>query len=406
MPPTEAGAYLRTPGRAISAAIRTIAEPADGQENALAKHCDNAVTPPLGKKGMPPRSGRVAQESSPSADNGSKGHCQGTREVSVQLTSSSETGRENWLEPIHRQWVATLDAIRDAICVIDDSKQLVRVNQSFAELAKSTFGELLQARVEDVLPWLVDPHGDIPSRYVTAPDGRTFNVRRSPGSSALIGQVIILEDVSEQHSLQIAEEKHRLGTVRSFVEAIDALSKAMEARDPYTVQHSRNVAKLAKAIARRIGLSSIEAQGIYYGAKVHDIGKLSVPTGILSRPGKLAQPEMNLIRMHSETGHAVVKDLSFPWPVHNIILQHHERLDGSGYPYGLEGDAIDLAARIVAVADVVEAMSAHRPYRAALGIDAAIAEIQKGREIRYDPKAVDACVEIFAENASFFSDGH
>ncbi len=310
---------------------------------------------------------------------------------------SASPEQEYRLEAIHQQWVSTLDAIRDAIFVADREGGVVRANQSFADLVDMDFAEITQSTIGEILPWLVDGAGGVRTGRVTGPDGLTYKVR-SPGSSiAADGRVFILEDVTDNRALEKVEESYRQGTTKALIETIEALSNALEVKDPYTVQHCDAVATLSKSIALKMGFDAFTAQGIYYGAKVHDIGKLSIPSGILSKPGQLAKAEMNLIRMHSESGYAVVKDLAFPWPVHEIVLQHHERIDGSGYPAGLRGEGIHIAARIVAVADVVEAMSAHRPYRAALGIDAAVAEIRSGRGRIYDPDAVDACVAAIAE---------
>jgi PAS domain S-box-containing protein/putative nucleotidyltransferase with HDIG domain len=186
--------------------------------------------------------------------------------------------------------------------------------------------------------------------------------------------------------------------LRNSMEAtITALASTMELRDPYTAGHQRNVALLAAAIARDMGLSEHDIEGIRLAGVVHDVGKMSVPAEILSKPGKLTKIEFEFIKTHAQVGHDIVKGVVFPWPVAQTILQHHERLDGSGYPNGLKADAILIGARILAVADVVEAMTAHRPYRAALGLDAALAEVEAGKGTRYDAAAVDACRALFRE---------
>jgi HD-GYP domain-containing protein (c-di-GMP phosphodiesterase class II) len=151
---------------------------------------------------------------------------------------------------------------------------------------------------------------------------------------------------------------------------------------------------LARAISQTLGLPEDEVAGIYYASLVHDIGKISIPGEILSKPGRLSSAEFELIRVHPQAGYDIVRSIDFPWPVNDIVLQHHERLDGSGYPQGLTGDQISYGAVIVAVADVVEAMSSHRPYRPALGIEAALDEIRKNRGRLYDPGVVDACESI------------
>jgi HD-GYP domain-containing protein (c-di-GMP phosphodiesterase class II) len=186
----------------------------------------------------------------------------------------------------------------------------------------------------------------------------------------------------------------------SLLSAVQAMAAALEKRDPYTAGHQRRVAILSMAIGRHIGLSGHRLQGLHIGALIHDVGKIQVPIEILAKPGRLREEELNLIRIHPTTGWEMVRDIDFSWPIGTMILQHHERQDGSGYPSGLAGDDIILEARIIAVADVLEAMAAHRPYRAALGIEAAIEEIRSGRGRLYDPAVVDACHEVFARRGA------
>ena len=149
-------------------------------------------------------------------------------------------------------------------------------------------------------------------------------------------------------------------------------------------------------------MSEHDIQGIYLAGIIHDVGKINVPAEILNKPGKLSKLEFQLIQEHAQAGYDIVKGVDFPWPIAEMVLQHHERLDGSGYPQGLKGDAMLAGAKILAVADVVEAMMSHRPYRPALGIDAALAEIEKGKGTLFDPAAVDACVALFRQSGFHF----
>ncbi len=181
---------------------------------------------------------------------------------------------------------------------------------------------------------------------------------------------------------------------QSLEDTIDVLSTAVEKRDPYTAGHQRRVAELAQAIGSQIGMSPFDAYGVGMAARVHDIGKLVVPLEILTKPSRLSTNEFALIKDHARAGYEILEGVAFPWPVARMVLQHHERLDGSGYPSGLQGDEIDPGARIVAVADVVEAMAAHRPYRPSLGIDVALAEIERGRGTLFDPEVVEACLYL------------
>jgi putative two-component system response regulator len=183
----------------------------------------------------------------------------------------------------------------------------------------------------------------------------------------------------------------------TLVQMIEAMGVAIEKRDPYTAGHQKRVSRLSTAIARELGLAPDYLDAIHLGGLVHDIGKIYVPAEILSRPGALSEVEFRIIRTHSEVGYEILKGINFPWPVKEMVLQHHERLDGSGYPAGLIGDAITVEARIIAVADVVEAMASHRPYRPAVGIDAALAELHNHRGVLYDRNATDAAIRLFRE---------
>jgi len=208
-----------------------------------------------------------------------------------------------------------------------------------------------------------------------------------------------------RHERDLAQDKvqQQLAQLQDSLEdTMRAIAAIVEMRDPYTAGHQVRVADLAAAIAKQIGLSEEQAHVIHLAGTVHDLGKINVPAEILSKPGKLTDLEFGLIKVHPQAGYDILKGIDFPWPIAQMVLQHHERLDGSGYPQGLKGDAILLEARILAVADVVEAISAHRPYRPGLGIDVAMEEITKNREIFYDPQAVDACVALFREQGYSF----
>lgn len=178
---------------------------------------------------------------------------------------------------------------------------------------------------------------------------------------------------------------------------IQAIAITIEKRDPYTAGHQRRVANLSVAIAKELGLAEDRITGLRLGATIHDIGKIYVPAEILTRPGQLSQIELDFIKTHPQVGFDIMKDVNLPWPVAEMILQHHEHMDGSGYPSGLKGDAILLEARILTVSDVTEAMMSHRPYRAALGLDVALEEIAKYRGSYYDPDVVDACIRLFRD---------
>jgi len=183
----------------------------------------------------------------------------------------------------------------------------------------------------------------------------------------------------------------------SMLDFITAIAATVEMRDPYTAGHQRRVAGLAAAIAGEMKLPEDQIEGIYLAGVVHDIGKIRVPAEILCKPGRLSATEYCLIKEHPETGYDILKSIHFPWPISQIVLQHQERQNGSGYPQGLSDTEILLEARILAVADVVEAMMSHRPYRPGRGVDAALEEITHNRGTLYDPAVVDACLKLFRE---------
>ncbi len=189
---------------------------------------------------------------------------------------------------------------------------------------------------------------------------------------------------------------------RTWEQTIGVLATAAETRDPYTAGHQRNVSALSEAIATELGLDEDRVNSVRMAGLVHDIGKINVPAEILSKPGALGEVEFALIRTHPEIGYEIMKNIELPWNLADMILQHHERMDGSGYPAGLKEEEILLESRILAVADVVEAMSSHRPYRASLGIESALKEIEENRKKKYDADVVDACIRLFREKGFQF----
>jgi PAS domain S-box-containing protein/putative nucleotidyltransferase with HDIG domain len=204
-----------------------------------------------------------------------------------------------------------------------------------------------------------------------------------------------LKDITE-HKLLDEERTESYKRTRETLDAtVNSIAMIVETRDPYTTGHQLRVSHLARDIATEMGLSTDQKEFIATASIIHDIGKLSIPSEILSKPTKLTELEFELIKTHSQSGYNILKDINFPWPVATVILQHHERMNGSGYPQNLKGEDILLESRIVAVADVVEAISSHRPYRPTLGINFALDEISRNRGILYDASVVDACLKLF-----------
>jgi putative two-component system response regulator len=209
-----------------------------------------------------------------------------------------------------------------------------------------------------------------------------------------------LESIVDERTRQLVRSKENLNQTLTKLQktlngVIQSIALIVEIRDPYTAGHQQRVSNLASAIAGEMGFSEDRIDGIRMGALIHDIGKIAVPAEVLSRPGRLNDIEFNMIKEHPKVGYDIIKHIEFPWPIARIVLQHHERIDGSGYPGGLLKEEILIEARIIAVADVVEAMVSHRPYRPALGIPAALDEISNKKGILYDATVVYACLEIF-----------
>ena len=215
-------------------------------------------------------------------------------------------------------------------------------------------------------------------------------------------------DNFEREALRQHAEDERATALTQLRNTLDGCiqmaATVTETRDPYTAGHQRRVAKLATAIASEMGLGAVQVDGVHFGSLIHDVGKIAIPAEILSKPGRLTEIEFMLIKTHPQAGYNILKGIDFPWPVAQMILQHHERLNGSGYPSGLKADEIILEAKILIVADVVEAMSSHRPYRPGLGIEAALGEIESGRGTYFDPQVVDTCIQLFRDKKFNFSD--
>jgi response regulator RpfG family c-di-GMP phosphodiesterase len=280
--------------------------------------------------------------------------------------------------------------------IIFDPEQNVRFFNPAAEA-------IFQRKAEDVIGTSLGyplVEGGRTELDIVRPDGDLMVVEMRVTRTRWEGEkahLASLRDISE-HNRTKEELRESLEVLENtMTRTVEAMARTLEIRDPYTAGHQYRVALISRAIGEEMGLPSDQILGLYMAALVHDIGKISVPSEFLTKPGRLSKPEMDMIRCHPEDGYDILKDIPFPWPVARFVMQHQERMDGSGYPLGLSGEEITIEARILAVADVVEAMASNRPYRAALGLPVALAEIAKNSGKFYDPEVASACLKLFAE---------
>jgi len=316
-----------------------------------------------------------------------------------------------------------IDSTPDWMYVKDIEHRYILVNKSFAE-AQNIMPQAMVGRCDTEIfleelclgnpeKGIVGFHNDDnqafkgrvvhnPRNIIAWADGSwhvydTFKIPLHDHAGRIYGALVYSRDITDwqkaEDDLAAAYDKLQK-TLNGF---LDAMAKIIEMRDPYTAGHQARVAELSVAIAAELGLPGEQVKYIRVAALIHDIGKIYVPSDILSKPGKLTDIEWQLIRTHSQGSYDILSTIEFPWPIADIVLQHHERINGSGYPNGLTGDKIMLEAKIIAVADVVEAMASHRPYRHALGIEAALAEITQKKGLLYDPVIVDVCLKLFNE---------
>ena len=325
------------------------------------------------------------------------------------------------LEASEGRYRGLFEESRDAIFIIREDGSFIDSNKSFMELFGYEYREMGSMHIRDLFHMADDfrsVRSEVRNRgfikdFELILKTRTGNslhcmatanpIRDESGSFA--GFQGIIRDITFQKKVQ-TEIEHSMEEMRKVMNGIvSAMVMTLEAKDPYTAGHQRRVAELASEIALRMDLDPRRIEGIRMASLIHDLGKVYVPSEILSKPGKISLAEFAIIKMHSRVGYEILRNIEFPWPLADIVLQHHERLDGSGYPMGIAGDAILLESRILSVADVVEAMISHRPYRAALGIKVALEEITRNRSVLYDPQIVDTCVMILSDKKFTFENG-
>lgn len=305
--------------------------------------------------------------------------------------------REEWLS-------ALVKSIGEGVIATDEAGRITFMNPVAEKLTGWRQEDALQRPLDEVFT-TIEEEKDTGQNglLLCAKDGRQFAIEETAmplanGGRGSGGRVLVIRDISarRQAEKELKESWKRLH--EALEGTIQAMALTIEIRDPYTAGHQRRVSRLSCAIAKELGIPAEQIEGLRVAGDIHDIGKIYVPAEILSKPGQITAIEYGIIKTHPQVGFDILKTIKFPWPVAQIVLQHHERLDGSGYPLGISGDQILMEARILTVADIVEAMSSHRPYRPARGIEHALAEIMENKGRFYDPRAVDACVKLFQEN--------
>jgi len=318
--------------------------------------------------------------------------------------------------------------VSDVIWVTDVNLRPTYVSPSVERLLGWGADESLLRGLEDALsPSSADTVRGLAAKLVAADrDGREspelqhpveIELRRRDGSTVSVDTTVtvmrdlgghpvqflgVLRDVTERKEAEEQLQQSFQKMERTLEGTIQAIRTMVDSRDRYTAGHQLRVTELACAIAEAMGSSKELVRAVHVAGLLHDVGKILLPTEILTKPGRLNDIEFAMVRTHAKAGYNILKLIEFPWPVAKTVLQHHERMDGSGYPDRVRGEEILMESRILAVADVVEAMSSHRPYRAALGLDKALDEIVKNSGVLYDPLVVDVCVRVFREDAFSF----
>lgn len=320
---------------------------------------------------------------------------------------------------ISSQWLrALVESALDGVITIDDSRRIISLNPA----AEKIFGYSRDRAIGKRLTSMVAPiasrsthEKELADFLATGRDavvGKRMETtaKRADGSPFPAEMEIIsvdpeqarvfiayIRDITDHKEAIRAQRQYAVNIKKTLVQTILAISRMVETRDPYTAGHQRRVAHLAAVMARSLELTEQQIEGVFLGALIHDIGKIAIPSEILSRPGKLLDEDVSYLQIHCRKGFEILNPVDFPWPVAEIALQHHEHMDGSGYPQGLKGDEILTEAAIVCVADVVESLTAHRPYRPAYKIDQALNEIYRQAGKWYDRRIVAACIKLFEE---------
>jgi PAS domain S-box-containing protein len=320
----------------------------------------------------------------------------------------------------HEQWQSIFNTIADGLVITDLQFNILFVNRAFTDFSGKAASDLIGRKCYASFSCALCHTPGCPltkvrsarQQIVFEDEVHCKNGQQAPliitattfedDDGKVGGYVERITDAGAFRQVQQALSRSHERLRKNMGAIIQAMSTTIEKRDPYTAGHQRRVAKLCRAIATQMDFSWDHIQGLRMTAAIHDLGKIQVPSGILNKPGAISKHEMGIIKMHPRTAYDILKGIQFPWPLAETIHQHHERLDGSGYPRKLKGDQILLEARILAVADVVESMASFRPYRPELGIEAALEEIQNYKGILYDASVVDVCTALITQRGFDF----
>lgn len=317
---------------------------------------------------------------------------------------------EDRLKESELRFFTILNSIGDAVFVMDTADQITYVNPNAERITELTIDRLLGKRFNEVMNIRYNGltenpdvfNDEIHYNYFISQSGKKVPIDFSVSpisdiNGARSGSVIILRDDTERVNSEMKLKESFVQIKKAVGGIIQAMAQTLETRDPYTAGHQRRVANIAKTIAEEMQLPEKHVEGIFMAGIIHDLGKICIPTEILSKPGRLSPIEFDLIRTHPQIGYDILKTIEFPWPLAEMVLQHHEWCNGSGYPRGLTSKDILIGSRIICVADVVEAMASDRPYRPALGIDDALEEISSKKGKLFDKDVVEICIKIFRE---------
>jgi PAS domain S-box-containing protein len=334
-----------------------------------------------------------------------------TNKIVISFNDITEQrNTEKNLDLAFKQWERTFDSIQDGIFLLNSNGVIKNCNQRMTNYINKNKNEIIEKKCFEVMHQLKDHIDVCPFRKMMRTrkteniikyiHGKWFDIRVDPlfdEKRELLGAVHIMRDITEQKvakdNLNTAFDQLR----RMYDSTISILQNTLEIRDPYTSGHAERVANLVCAIANRLGLDQDRIKGLRMASLVHDTGKIAVPAEILTKPTRLSEMEYAIIKEHPTTAYKLMKDIDLPWPIAETVYQHHERINGSGYPQGITGDEMLLEAKILAVADVAEAIASHRPYRPGLGITTSMQELKKNKGISFDSEVVEACLHILEE---------